>query len=389
MSPIIETVTGVHATVGESLLEPVQLTNSGRHNGYSKYPCDSHGGRYFIAYCFDSSNADLYTADGEFVRALVCSYDKGSAPGIGEFNDIRWSCLPGEEDCFYYTRWEVLLRQHAATGVDTIIGKWSPNFDHEGHAAQSTLRCMWHKSLGNSLVYDLMWGKLVGTVRGNAEPSPSGRWVLLFSEGKMWAVADGAVRTVPNYKNAHDGWAWLADGREVYVYQGVDDWITAYQPDTDETLRIARLSHFAANSDCNFHLSVMPASRPGWILMSTYGGSDWSANQLLLLELVEQGRIIRLGSTMNTWPMAASPTKDGSYFAEAFASISPSGNSIYWGANQNDVAQVDLYHADITPAWYLLTNPTPPQEPPVLGKYIIHHPALPAWDEVVTLGRAL
>jgi hypothetical protein len=155
---------------------------------------------------------------------------------------------------------------------------------------------------------------------------------------------------------AHSGWAWSHGGCELFVSQNDrTDWIEAYDIFTGERMQILQHGDFGWGN--GWHFARMPASVPGWILMSTYCGAniDWGDNQLMMLEMRDHAstpppRVWRLGPTHNRW-FIDDPSPEN-YYAEAFAAISPQGDRLWWNARWPGTVQVETYEMALPPNWW-------------------------------------
>lgn len=349
----------------------------GLHNGYSKYACENLSGEYVLAFGVQPWVLMLYKVDGTLVRRVMHKWSTGSE-GLGETFDVRWdlSGRPGTQDDFYFVSGSSLIRQNAATAAETKV--WSLpapyKYLHEGHMGQGAngLRMVkgWDQKTSWSLhlvnVYSGTATELTraATVKGLTDVSPSGKWVLMQDAG--WTVPlrlhPGAALAagdtsqgvaVPTTSFGHDGWAWDADGNELFCFMdNKTDWYCALDPASGALTQILNMAELGWS--VNYHLTVMPDTVRGWIIMFTYaapGSMDWGRNQIIGLEIApatQRPRVWRLGSTNNWWGLP----KESYYFAEAFGSVAPSGERLWWGANWNNQDNLELYRLDLPRRWW-------------------------------------
>ena len=90
----------------------------------------------------------------------------------------------------------------------------------------------------------------------------------------------------------------------------------------------------------------------GWFFISTYTDSvsNWAANQLFFVELVDETvgpRIWRIAPTLNAFQ---------GYWSEAFASLDFQARYVYWGANWEGASNLELYRARLCHRWWETLN---------------------------------
>ena len=146
----------------------------------------------------------------------------------------------------------------------------------------------------------------------------------------------------------HSGWAWSADGRELFVSQNNrNDWIEARDIETGTLLQCLHQGDFGWGN--GWHFARMPKTTPGWILLSTYRSgtnTDWGDNQLLMLEMKDRTshpRVWRLGPTHNQYD---------EYYAEGFAAMSQFGDRLWWGAKWPGQANIETYEMPLPSDWW-------------------------------------
>lgn len=176
-----------------------------------------------------------------------------------------------------------------------------------------------------------------------------------------------------NTTSGHNCWATLSNGQPVWVFQDNSmDGIRYFEPATATFGWIIGLPDLPGG--VNHHPTTLwsTASR-GWILLSTYwprpvSEKEWAANQLLLVEIAEPHRIVRLGHNQTlSFP---TPTSPKTYYGEAFVSASCDCQRLYWGCNWNGKqGQLELYRLDLGPTfWDDLRTATVPIPQGMLGQ---------------------
>lgn len=185
-------------------------------------------------------------------------------------------------------------------------------------------------------------------------------------------VADGPKAFLPDFSDpirigadaTHSGWAWSADGYELFVSQNNrNDWIEAVDIRTATTARCTLIEGnsygcgtklvnqtqldpgYADNIGYHFG-KVYDRTKRGYVYMNTYAGryGSWGSNQGLLVKVRDGSAsagplIVRLGSTYNT-------TFD--YRSEGSGALDFKGENIWTTANwgftdgRGDVVRIAL-----------------------------------------------
>jgi hypothetical protein len=102
-----------------------------------------------------------------------------------------------------------------------------------------------------------------------------------------------------------------------------------------------------------FHFSGRAFHLPGWVLVSTSNGAQpsatWMDDQIFALELVENGRVVRLAHTHSLY----NENVEHDYWAEPHASVNRDFTQIVftsnWGRSGTD--QVDMYLIKLPDDW--------------------------------------
>lgn len=141
-------------------------------------------------------------------------------------------------------------------------------------------------------------------------------------------IADGPKAFLPNFSDpirigadeTHSGWAWGLNGEELFVSQNNrNDYIEAVDIRNASTAKCSvisgnsytcgtKIASYAKIDGGTWSLGVhfskfYDLNKKGWVYMNTYDttNSTWGKNQNLLIRTVENGNIVRLGSTYNLY----------------------------------------------------------------------------------------
>jgi len=146
-----------------------------------------------------------------------------------------------------------------------------------------------------------------------------------------------------------------AAGRDVLVYQNAStDWIAMADLETGAETNLLPIP-FSDNLDIGLHFSGNCDSKPGWVLVSTYGqqrtARSWMDQSLFLVQLQANPVVWRLAQTFQR----QDPALEKDYFGEAFAAINRRGTRVWWGSNWNATGaanrRYDVYMAELPADW--------------------------------------
>lgn len=242
-------------------------------------------------------------------------------------------------------------------------------------------------------VCDLTAGKfLEGWVDGNPNAidiAPNGKWFAWLNHedaaaaepNRLYRIADlaaGEIKPVmvdsavttgvisgvrmPVKSLGHNGWAYLADGRCVLVYQdNRDDWMKFFDPETGKSTRICTL---AAIGGVGQHIAR--AGRPGFALVSTYG-AGLADPQICWLELAT-GKVTKVCST-NVKAAWTIYNPGNAYFTEGYASVDVKGENAFYAGNLAGTDNLEAYRVVLPAPGGAVPTPTPtptPTPPPIL-----------------------
>lgn len=344
----------------------------GLTNGYSKFSCVNSSGEYALAYGTQAGiSALIRLSDGRFMGwPQIVLIDKRKN-GVGDKNAPRWdlSGRPGTEmrlicDGSWDTQdFIVDLDPLKNTQHDMVRGKYM--IDMDTHGDQSARWRPFSVPKKRLMLLDLQTKEIIDTGLDSAghDVSPNGEWLLYTRHlpHRLYRTADLLRQTtdtfveVPTKSHGHDGWAYDRDGKQVFVaMDNTNDWYFAFDPATKKRTDIVHMGELGWGT--NYHLARMinPAKK-GWMLMSTYSTEDpavsWAANQIMMIEIKpakERPRIWRLGPT---YVRFAGKKKSTDYFTEAFASLDPTGDYVYWGSNWMGTDNLELYRMELPKDW--------------------------------------
>lgn len=160
--------------------------------------------------------------------------------------------------------------------------------------------------------------------------------------------------------STHSGWGWDDQGRPLlvsqdnrndqlsYVVAVLDPAVLGYGSQDTPGAGVTSFADHGYMGYCNFHACSMPSSIPGWIMISTYGGgSNWSANQLLMMKLEPRGA----NSTTKTWRVSPQAGLFDDYFSEMPASINMDGSAIMTCAKNPSDGVMSMYQIGLPTNW--------------------------------------
>jgi hypothetical protein len=223
------------------------------------------------------------------------------------------------------------------------------------------------------------------------EMSPLGTRVIVHfdrayaghNDGDIGSAADGPRAYLPDFTDpiqfasdaTHSGWAWGANGEELFVSQNNrNDWIEAVDIRTAATAACKPVNATESTPSCGiktisqtdldggtyrigYHFGkVYDRSKRGYYYMNTYdetGYTYWGKNQGLLVEIndatARASRVIRLGSTYNTYY---------DYRSEGSGALDFKGENIWTTANWGYTdGRGDVFRIKLPGTWSSLTAP--------------------------------
>lgn len=150
-----------------------------------------------------------------------------------------------------------------------------------------------------------------------------------------------------------------AGGREVLIYQDIDtDYISLLDLDDGEITPLWPIDF--SHSAIGFHFSGRALNQPGWALVSTYNGSfpanaTWMDDQILAIELKEDGRVLRLAHTQSL----VDENQEHDYWAEPQASADHDFSRVLFTSNwgRSGTGEVETFMILLPEDWqYLQSN---------------------------------
>ena len=176
-------------------------------------------------------------------------------------------------------------------------------------------------------------------------------------------INQGTINNVPGLIQsiAHNGWAQLASGEWVFLYQdNRDDTIKAFSFTTRQSTIVLNLALLGLP---NNHISR--GGPLGYFVLSTYGSYYPNAlNQSIMLVEIATGKITELCTTQTKWAQ---------YFTECWASIDRFNQYIYWASNLNGADNLEIQRVAVK-----ITQPGPTLTPTPTPKPIVTTTPTPA-----------
>lgn len=344
----------------------------GLTNGYSKFSCVNATGEYALAYGTQAGiSALIRLSDGRFMGWPQIVLRDGRKNGLGDKSAPRWdlSGRPGTElrivaDGTFETQ-DFIVELDPLRNEQKDITRGTYGINMDPHGDQSARWRPFSVAKKHLMLLDLETNAIhdTGLPAGGHDMSPDGQWLLYFKYAphRFYRTADllrGTTDTfvpVPTRSHGHDGWAFDRAGNQVYVaMDNTNDWYFAFDPAAKKRTDILHMSELGWKTNDHLGRMINPAKK-GWMLMATYSTEDaaasWAANQIMMIEIKpasERPRIWRLGPTYMRY---GGGKKTQEYFTEAFASLDPTGNFIYWGCNWLGTDNLELYRMELPRDW--------------------------------------
>ncbi len=345
------------------------------------------------------SRVQSFNADGSLVlvrgvEATWYLYDAQTLLPLAELPlevEPRWD--PADPDLLYYLDETRLMAYDVEVGEERLVHEFANDFPGQ------TLAAVWTRHEGRPsadgrywglmavdeeweavafLVYDLNTDRLIAhrDLRGvpgvedgidHVAISPLGNYFLASFDrycehGELGSdaqpcglmvydrdLANGRslLRIIGHYDPALD-----ADSREVIIFQDVDE-------DSISMLDLAigavtplwpiDFSH----GSIGFHFSGCSFSRPGWALVSTYGGdpasNTWMDHQVFAVELRPEGRVVRLAHTNSL----VDEEQEHDYWAEPQASVNADFTRVVFTTNwgRSGTGEVEMFLIELPADW--------------------------------------
>jgi len=413
----VDPVTGIRIT---------RLTDASELNGtddalivYSRFTPESSDGRYVLAFGSDSSSSwVIERSNGSVVNELVSF----NGQAIGESHEIRWDTSGNFPNRVYYrsnmalymigdvtasTLQHTLIKDFSAeipnaTQIyNDVEGDSSIDSDHWAFMAAHydgvtfVVDAFVHYQISTDTTHTMRASDFAGTPLAHhattgylprpnmVEISPLGTGIVLhygrafqgeraedigthFDGAHLWPL-DFDIRQSAPVKIAvgetHSGWAFAADGRELFVSQNnrSDRFDAVYI--TGQNAGFANRTEFAYHGDLGwsngFHFGKLPAAKSGWAFVSTYSDiassshdTDWGADQFIMLQIRPEA------SNPAIWRITPNYNRfAGEYRDEGIAAMNTFGNRIYvtgnWGGA---MANREVFMFDLPSNWDTVLN---------------------------------
>ena len=350
---------------------------------------DSSGGlknEYSRVQSFNSDGSRLIvmTTEGNWYL-----YDANSLKPLGQLpigHEPRWDS--DDPDLLYYTEDTRLMSHRISNGQQNIVHEFADDFPGQD------LSAVWMKFEGSPsfdgrywglmaedqnwmtvalLVYDLETEQIVALRETRPSEidsvtiSPLANYYLAYFDNycepgllgsdekpcglmvydRQLENGRGLLRIVGHSDPALD-----VQGDEVLVYQDIDsDNIAMLDLASGEIIRLLPIDF--SHSNLGFHFSGRSSRSPGWALVSIYNGSQpsstWMDDQIMAVELKDDGRIVRLVHTHSVYD----ENIEQDYWAEPHASVNQDFTRIVftsnWGRSGTD--EVDMYMINLPQDW--------------------------------------
>jgi len=332
----------------------------------------------------DESRLLVFTTDGNWYL-----YDALTLQPLGQlpiWHEPRWDAE--DPDLLYFTEETRLMSYRISTEQQQVVHEFADDFPGQN------LSSVWTKYEGSPSIDGRYWGLMAedqdwmtvalliydlesdGVVAMRKTPpseidsvtiSPLGNYLLAYYDnhcehghlgsddspcGLMvydtsLANGRGMLRIV-----GHSDTALNAHGEEVLVYQDIDtDSISMLDLAIGEITPLWPIDF--SHSAIGFHFSGQAFRMPGWVLVSTSNGthppSTWMDDQIFAVELVKDGRVVRLAHTHSLYDERI----EHDYWAEPHASVNRDFSQIVFTSNwgQSGTEEVDMYLIKLPTNW--------------------------------------
>jgi len=335
---------------------------------YSRMDCDNADSSYILLHSL-SGGGPWHLYDGRTFKYLK------ALPIRSGWAEPRWDWA--DPKTVYYVDGLKLMKLNVDTGTATALKDFSADVpgakkvwtQHEGDSSVDGSK--WALKTARDWVwYDHLTGK-VNVKKG----APSSDHVSTSMLGGFYTVGgdrgnQGIFSLTPDFSSskkvaptgAHSDLAVDARGRDVLVYvNNKIDWIEMVDLATGKVTKLISVVHKTNWKDLiagggGKHISGNCVATPGWVLVSTYGGSpfvikSWQHQSVYMLELKANPRVWRVAHTHCPWDKS----KGKDYWSEALATINTQGTRVYWGTNWDKPAgarTIETVFAELPSTWY-------------------------------------
>jgi hypothetical protein len=352
------------------------------------------------AFNADDSLILVYAYDGTWhvYDARTLQYVK-KVPGPGGDAEPQWD--PTDPNTLYYLPNNgglTISKVNVQTGVSSVVANFAGRLPWasaarvwtESEGSPSADGCYWGFLVQDSsfnflglMTYNLCTDTILGTTNGlagfssayapnNVTMSPSGKYIVAqyaINDRPLGANLPGGPISFtadfqsyrhlrPNGQTAHTDVAIGANGHDSFVGDDEGDAPDSgnlYMVDLD-TGQTTNLFSFWTNPSSYFagHISGKAFQRPGWVVVSEFGGefygqNDWFNNKVYLVELVPNPRIFYLAHHHTVF--AQNGSGDDDYFSQVHASPNRDLTKFVFNSNWDrpGLTNVDTYLIEIPP----------------------------------------
>ena len=392
----IQRLTDVSLTTNPQSANPRAMNGiptAGLTNGYSSWFNVNLTGEYMLAACTSPMNAYYDIEPSRFMGLVLAKIASNGGKAVYE---PRWdmSGAPGTDTDIHYYTGNRYLKLNLWTSVSQVlwtfpvrVGNIESALMDDGGPDDANRYRPFKLINGEIHVYD----HLSKTVLPGHPLISDGSSHRIYMSGDGEWLARSTTATSNDYRRAlfrtsdlaagnvlpvympgrggHGAWCYK-DGRSVFVWiEASTDWLTMLDPETSTVTRLMPMAEMGWA--VNLHVARTPRAWDGWALISTYAWGDqalddgWAYNQMWMQELKPNGRVVRLAHTMTYgWDSQGQVVGGGSnnYFTQAFASMSPDGRYVYWGANMLGLDNLEIYRMAL-PSPDSLAEPEPEPTP--------------------------
>ena len=371
--PVFDTCL-VRVTDRYEIIDPDEPTQ-GLKNEYSRVQSFNADGSYILVF---STTGNWYVYDSSTLALL------GQLPISVE---PRWDAH--DPDLLYFSDETSLKSHRISTGTTEIIREFANDFPmyqisavwtrYEGSPTEDTR--YWGLMAEDEewmpvalLIYDIDSDQVIAMreVDHNRDIdsvtiSPLGNYLLAFhddycEDDQLGDEANpcGLMVYDRNLQNGrgllrivgHSDLALDVNGREVLVFQDIDtDYISILDLESGEITPLWPIDF--RYSALGFHFSGNAYQMPGWILVSTYNGSQpsatWMDDQVFALELKPGGRVVRFAHSRSV----VDENQEHDYWAEPHASVNQDFTRILFTSNwgRSGTEEVEMYLIDLPQDW--------------------------------------
>lgn len=361
---------------------------------YSRFSPTNSNGQYLLVHGTNSTSCYVYRLSD---NVMVADLKRNSTNQIGEVNEIRWDYTGNYPNRVYFISGMSFYYMDVISGNQspTLIRDFSTDFptghhimnDVEGDSSSNSRYWAWeirgaydgaYYPLLKIFTYDKTANSIMGTLSpGDVAPTKNASsWTAKLPNPNMVEVSPDGTKVITHFGRSytgsptgdfantyfdaphawdlnfsgtpvkisadetHSGWGYLTDGTQVFVSQDnttdklqycrTDGLGGAWPNNCAYFMDHAKYGYFGA------HFAKMPASKPGWTLLSTSQAfhAPWTANTTYTSNkfVAANGYIFRTsaggvsGSPAPTWPSTQGATvTDGSVIWQNWGEQWPSG----------------------------------------------------------------